>query len=69
MSKDRFSPANMLQAHRDNASVYMKDQAKAFRAMAASDQRELLFYLMANMAVSNAAKSVLDELEPKKELQ
>lgn len=64
--KDRFSPASMLAAHRENASAFMRDQAKAFKALSASDQREYLFYMMANMAVQRAAEQVLHELEPPK---
>lgn len=58
-----ITPLKMLQDYRDNASPYMRDQAKLFRAMSASDQREFLFYTVANMAVSHAARRALDQLE------
>lgn len=64
--KDRFAPAAMLASHRENASPFMRDQAKAFKALSASDQREYLFYMMANMAVARAAEQVLHDLEPPK---
>ena len=44
----------------------MKDQAAQFRALSANDQRELLFYLMANMAVSQSAQAVLAAIEPER---
>jgi len=56
----RLSPAALLADMRGNATPFLADQAKQFRALSASDQRELLFYLMANMAVSQAASRMLD---------
>lgn len=52
---NRFSPHHMLQNYRANASEFMREQAAEFRAMAPSDQREFLFFMMANMAISQAA--------------
>lgn len=50
-----FEPANMLDAYRANANDFMRKQAAQFKAMSPGDQREFLFYMMANMAVSQAA--------------
>jgi hypothetical protein len=59
----QVTPLKMLQSYRDNASPFMREQAKLFRAMSASDQREFLFYTTANMAVSQAASRILDDAE------
>lgn len=57
---------DMLETFRDNAGTFLRDQAKQFRALAPTDQRELLFYLMANMAVANSAQAVLAAIEPER---
>lgn len=59
-----LTPANMLKAYRENASDYMLEQAKQFRALSAADQREFLFFMMANMAVSFQANRALEQLQP-----
>lgn len=64
---DSLTPANMLKSYRENASDYMLDQAKQFRALSASDQREFLFFMMANMAVSFQASRALEQLQPTKQ--
>lgn len=64
--KNTFEPANMLDAYRGNANDFMRNQAAQFKAMSPSDQREFLFYMMANMAISQAA--IVDSMviaEPK----
>lgn len=57
---------DMLDKFRDSAGTFMRDQAKQFRALAPTDQRELLFYLVANMAVSQSAQAVLAAIEPER---
>lgn len=52
---DRFDPHHMLETYRANANDFMREQAKAFRSLSPSDQREFLFYMMANMAIAQAA--------------
>jgi hypothetical protein len=52
---DRFSPAAMLDAYRGNANDYMREQVVAFKSLSPTDQREFLFYMMANMAIAQSA--------------
>lgn len=63
MSKDL---SEMLETFRANAGTFLRDQVKQFRSLSANDQRELLFYLMANMAVSQSAQRVLEAIEPER---
>lgn len=56
---------DMLDKYRDNASPYLRQQVRVFRSLSATDQRELLFFMMANMAVSQAAAQMLAQIEPK----
>jgi hypothetical protein len=73
--KNSFEPANMLEAYRGNANDFMRKQVEMFKGMSPSDQREFLFFMMANMAISQAA--IVDSMvfvdalseEPKAELQ
>lgn len=58
--------SEMLDKFRDGAGTFLRDQAKQFRALAPTDQRELLFYLVANMAVANSASAVLAQIEPER---
>lgn len=53
--KNTFEPANMLEAYRGNANDFMRGQLAQFKAMSPSDQREFLWFMMANMAISQAA--------------
>jgi hypothetical protein len=53
--RNTFEPANMLDAYRANANDYMRDLVAQFKALNPSDQREFLFFMMANMAISQAA--------------
>lgn len=53
--RDPFTCANMLDSYRANANDYMRGQVKQFLALSPSDQREFLFYMMANMAISQSA--------------
>lgn len=53
--KNTFEPANMLDAYRANANDFMRGQVAQFKAMSPSDQCEFLFFMMANMAISQAA--------------
>jgi hypothetical protein len=53
--KNTFEPANMLEAYRGNANDFMRGQVAQFKALSPSDQREFLFFMMANMAISQAA--------------
>lgn len=57
---------DMLAKHRENAGTFMRDQVKQYRALSAADQRELLFYLFANMAVAQSAQHVLAQLDPER---
>lgn len=59
--KNTFEPANMLDAYRANANDFMRGQVAQFKAMSPGDQREFLFYMMANMAISQAA--LVDSIE------
>lgn len=52
---DRFSPAAMLESYRANANDYMRGQVAQFKALTPADQLEFLFFMMANMAVAQAA--------------
>ena len=60
------SLSEMLNTFRANAGTFLRDQAQQFRSLSANDQRELLFYLMANMAVSQSAQAVLAAIEPER---
>lgn len=63
---DKFHPHTMLETYRANANDFMRQQATEFRSMSPSDQREFLFWMMANMAISQAA--IVDCLpDPKEE--
>jgi len=53
--KNTFEPANMLDSYRTNANDFMRKQVDMFNGMSPSDQREFLFFMMANMAISQAA--------------
>lgn len=53
--KNTFDPANMLEAYRGNANDFMRQQVAQFKALRPGDQREFLFFMMANMAISQAA--------------
>lgn len=59
--RDPFKLANMLDAYRGNANDYMRKQVAEFRALSPADQREFLFFMMANMAISQAA--IVDSIE------
>lgn len=59
--KNTFEPANMLEAYRGNANDFMRGQVAQFKAMSPSDQREFLFFMMANMAISQAA--IVDSIQ------
>jgi hypothetical protein len=61
---DRFSAPVMLESYRKNATPFLRQQIRDFRALAPTDQRELLFYMIANMAVSHAVTRMLAEIEP-----
>lgn len=51
----------MLAAYRGNANDYMREQVRQFLAMSPSDQREFLFFMMANMAISQSA--IVDSIQ------
>ena len=53
--KNTFEPANMLEAYRGSANDFMRKQVDQFKQLSPSDQREFLFFMMANMAISQAA--------------
>ena len=59
--RDPFKLANMLDAYRGNANDFMRKQVAEFRQLSPSDQREFLFFMMANMAISQAA--IVDSIE------
>lgn len=61
MIRNPFTPANMLDSYRGNANDFMRDQVKQFLAMSPSEQREFLFFMMANMAISQSA--IVDSIE------
>jgi hypothetical protein len=46
----------ILDNYRDNASPFLRQQVRTFRSLSAADQRELLFFFFANMAVTQAAR-------------
>lgn len=52
---DKFHPRMMLELYRANANDYMRRQVIEFRNMSLEDQAEYLFFMMANMAISQAA--------------
>ena len=58
--KNTFEPENMLDAYRANANDFMRKQVDMFKGMSPSDQREFLFFMMANMAISQA--SIVDSM-------
>jgi hypothetical protein len=58
--------SKMLETFRASAGTFLHDQARQFRTLSASDQRELLFYLAANMAVSQSAQRVLEAIDPER---
>lgn len=66
--RDPFTPTAMLDAYRGNANDFMRNQVKQFLALSPSDQREFLFYMMANMAISQSAivdcMQVVDARDP-----
>jgi hypothetical protein len=64
---DRFTPAYMLETYRSNANDYMREQVAAFRSMSPTDQREFLFFMMANMAIAQA--SIVDAIPNNEALQ
>ena len=55
--------SKMLETFRASAGTFLQDQARQFRSLSASDQRELLFYLAANMAVSQSAQRALEAID------
>lgn len=59
--RDPFKLANMLDAYRGNANDYMRKQVAEFHALSPADQREFLFFMMANMAISQAA--IVDSIQ------
>lgn len=59
--RDPFKIANMLDAYRGNANDYMRKQVTEFKQLSPADQREFLFFMMANMAISQAA--IVDSIE------
>lgn len=59
--RDPFKLANMLESYRGNANDYMRKQVLEFKQLSPADQREFLFFMMANMAISQAA--IVDSIE------
>lgn len=53
--RNPFEPAHMLESYRGNANDFMRQQVAAFKAMSPTDQREFLFFMMANMAIAQSA--------------
>lgn len=53
MSKDQedLTPANMLREYRRQSDDTTREQAQMFRALSASDQRELLFYMLSHVTL------------------
>lgn len=51
----------LLRDYRDNATPFMRDQLRVFHAMSASDQREFLFFTVANMALNQAVAQECQE--------
>ena len=45
----------MLETYRSNAAGYMRKQVDQFQQLSPSDQREFLFFMMANMAIGQSA--------------
>jgi hypothetical protein len=73
--KNTFEPANMLESYRGNANDFMRKQVAQFKQLSPGDQREFLFFMMANMAISQAA--IIDSMvvmdasqpDPKEQMQ
>jgi hypothetical protein len=66
--KNTFEPANMLESYRGNANDFMRGQVQQFKQLSPGDQREFLFFMVANMAISQAAivdsMMVIDDAKP-----
>lgn len=64
---DSKHPAEVLAQYRALSHPVIKDQAAKFKSLAPSDQRELLFHMLAHQTVVlNRLTSQMEQLCPKK---